>query len=171
MVRSNFFEPGAKQLGRWLGHFLLFGGVWLLLSQFRVDFFLPGIPAAAVAAVSSTLIWRTNGPRLALAALPRYLLHFLWRSLVGGLDVAARAFHPRMPLSLGFLCYRFHSSDETEQVVFSDTVTLMPGTLVVRLDEKEALFHVLSTEASSRKALESEERYLHGLFPGARRDG
>lgn len=171
MLRTSPFNSRSEQLGRWLRHFFLFYGLWLLLCQFRADFLLPGIAAAALAATSSRLIWRKGGRRLSLFGLPGYLLHFLWRSLVGGVDVAARAFHPRLPLSLGFLRYCFRSADGTEQVAFSDAVTLMPGTLVVRLDQKEALFHVLSTETTSREELEEEERHVKGLFQRGGRDG
>lgn len=170
MSRTDPLDREPGQLGRWLRHLLLFYVLWLLLSQFRADFLLPGIPAAAVAAVSSVLIWHKRGRRLSLLALPAYLLHFLWRSLIGGLDVAARAFHPRLPLSPGYLRYRFRSTDETEQVVFSDAVTLMPGTLVVRLDRREALFHALSSDVTSQEELEKEERNLGRLFQQEERD-
>lgn len=154
----------ARLARRWAGRFLVFYGLWLLLSQAQADFLFPGIFAAGVATYASLLIWQAGGRRLNAAALPGYLLHFLWRSFIGGVDVAVRVFHPRLPISPTFLRYRCRAEDENARVLFCDAVSLMPGTLVARLEGKRSLFHLLSSESASEGELEREEIRLARLF-------
>ncbi|HLS67827.1 MAG TPA: Na+/H+ antiporter subunit E [Kiloniellales bacterium] len=164
MPSTDRLHPGRETPANWLLRFLLGYGLWVIVSQFRLDFLLFGILAAAVAASVSMRAWPRRGARLSLLSLPGYLLHFLRGSVVGGLDVAGRAFHPRMPLAPYFLPYHFSSTNRTLQVVLADVVTLMPGTLVVRLDEQRALFHILS-DTMGQAELEAEERHLQPVFP------
>lgn len=42
---------------------------------------------------------------------------FLWRSLLGGIDVAFRAFHPRLPISPAWLVYPVRLSPGTPRVL------------------------------------------------------
>jgi len=144
--------------------FLLFYGLWLLLSGARVDFLLPGLVATALATAASALIWRGGGRRLRFGALLAYLPHFLWRSFAGGLDVAARVFHPRLPIAPAFLSHRCRAEEETARVLFCDAISLMPGTLGARLEGREALVHLLADEAAVRRQLEVEERRVADLF-------
>lgn len=144
--------------------FLLFYGLWLLLSEARADFLAPGLFAAALATAASARIWRSGGRGLRLGRLPAYLPHFLWRSFAGGLDVAARVFHPRLPIAPAFLNHRCRAEEETARVLFCDAISLMPGTLGARLEGREALVHLLADEAAVRRQLEAEEQRVAALF-------
>lgn len=144
--------------------FLLFFGLWLLLSGARVDFLLPGFVATALATAASALIWRSGGRRLRLGALLAYLPHFLWRSFAGGVDVAVRVLHPRMPIAPAFLTHRCSAEEETARVLFCDAISLMPGTLGARLEGREALLHLLADEAAVRQQIRVEERRVAALF-------
>lgn len=144
--------------------FLLFCALWLLLSEARSDFLLPGLAAAALATAASVRIGRPGGGRLRPGALLAYLPHFLWRSLVGGLDVAGRVCHPRLPIDAAFLNHRCRLQGETARAVFCDVVTLMPGTLAASLEGREALLHLLSDDAALRRQLAVEEDWVLRLF-------
>jgi multicomponent Na+:H+ antiporter subunit E len=152
--------------------FALFYGVWLLLSEMRVEFLLPGLLAAALAAGISGRIWRTGGKRLRVTALPLYLPGFLWRSLKGGVDVAWRVLHPRLPIAPAFMRHHCRETDETARVLFCDAMTLMPGSLGIRLEGYDLDLHLLSDEAHLRRGIEAEEQRMLDLFrsPAVRRN-
>lgn len=164
MTRQLQQKWGPDWRSRLCVHFLLFYALWLLLSGARADFLLPGAFAALAAAGVSLTIWKRGGRRLRLLALPRYLLHFLWRSFVGGVDVAWRVFHPRLPVAPGFLTYRCRVPEETQRVLFCDSLSLMPGTLGARLEGGDALIHLLSRQGGEERQLAQEEVEIERLF-------
>lgn len=158
--------PVASLTRSLVPRFLLFYGLWLLLSGARADFLLPGLAASALATAAGAAIWRAGRRRLRLGALLAYLPHFLWRSLAGGFDVALRVLHPRLPIAPRFVQHRCRAEDETARVLFCDVVSLMPGTLGARLQGREALVHLLSDEPAIRDQLAAEEARVRGLFQG-----
>lgn len=164
MPRQAEQRWGPDWFRRLCVHFPLFYALWLLLSGARVDFLIPGVVAALAAAGVSLTIWKRGGRRLRLFAVPRYLLHFLWRSFVGGVDVAWRVFHPRLPVSPEFLSYRCRVSEETQRVLFCDSLSLMPGTLGARLEGGDALIHLLSRAGGEQRRLAQEEEAIARLF-------
>ena len=46
-----------------------------------------------------------------LTAVLSLIPHFLWKSVVAGVDVARRALDPRLPLRTGFVGYRVAISE------------------------------------------------------------
>lgn len=147
-----------------VSRFLLFYGLWLLLSEARPDFLVPGLAAAFLATAASAGIWRAGGRRPRPGALLAYLPHFLWRSFAGGVDVAVRVLHPRMPIAPAFLTHRCSAEEETARVLFCDAISLMPGTLGARLEGREALLHLLADETAVRQQIRVEERRVAALF-------
>ena len=90
--------------GRWLG----FAAFWLALTGGGAV----GLSStASVAVTATTVVQRAAaaarpvparaGDHAALGMVPR----FLWHSLVAGVDVARRAFAPRLPLATGYVVY------------------------------------------------------------------
>lgn len=73
--------------------------------------------------------------RLHPMGLIRFIPFFLTQSLAGGLDVARRAFHPRLPLAPGFIDFPLSLPPGSARLFFVGTVSLLPGTLSVRLLE------------------------------------
>ncbi|NJL50232.1 MAG: Na+/H+ antiporter subunit E [Blastochloris sp.] len=82
-----------------LKRFVLFLGLWVVISLNDPSAYAVGVLAAAAAAAVSLRLLPPKGRRVRLVAALRLAPGFAWRSLLGGLDVAWRAFHPRMPLS------------------------------------------------------------------------
>ena len=54
-------------------------------------------------------------------------VRFLYQSIVAGVDVAWRAFDPRLPLRPGFVRYPVRFPPGTTRNVFAMITSLMPG--------------------------------------------
>jgi multicomponent Na+:H+ antiporter subunit E len=103
-----------------------------------------------------------------LLALGRLAASFLWQSVVGGVDVAWRAFHPRIPLRTGFLPYRVGIPAGPGRSAFGALTSLMPGTLPVGTDTDDALiYHCLDLDQPVAAGLAREE----ALFARVREAG
>lgn len=157
--------PG--RLGAAAQRFVLFLVLWLVLTGSRVELLLPGLAACALAALASDRIWRAGGKRIRLATLPLYLPGFLWRSVLGGVDVAWRVLHPRLPIDPAFVRHRCRDEDETARVLFCDAMTLLPGSLGAGLEGRDVTLHLLSDEPDVRRGIAAEEQRLLRLFHAA----
>src|SRR5262245_43450579 len=85
-----------------------------------------------VAATWTSLRLLPTGPwRFSPVDLMRLALRFPYQSFVAGLDVARRAFDPRLPLRTGFVAYPVRSPPGTARNVFSSLTSLLPGTVPI----------------------------------------
>jgi multicomponent Na+:H+ antiporter subunit E len=144
-------------------------GFWLLLSAPLAGQSLEGLApdlvvgalAAAWATWVSLRLLPPAGGRIRPLALGRLAGSFLWQSLVGGLDVALRAFRPRMPLRPGFLAYRVGLPPGPGRESFGALTSLMPGTVPVGTDASDALvYHCLDLDQPVAVGLAREEALL-----------
>ena len=104
---------------------------------------------------------------LLLTLLPR----FLWQSLKAGVDVARRAFSPRMALATGFVRYPVGLPRGSARNAFELIVSLMPGSVPTDEDEASIEFHCLDIEQPVVEQLAAEElAYAEALVPGRRHD-
>lgn len=145
-----------------LRRFALFFAIWLILSEGAVTGLAPGFLAAAGAAwMSLSLVPRRGAGLVGLATL---LPHFVWRSLVGGADVAWRALHPAMPMNPGWLTHPTRLEPGMARVALGSEVSLLPGTLVA--GSRGDALHVHSLDATQDVAavLSDEERRMAALF-------
>jgi multicomponent Na+:H+ antiporter subunit E len=118
--------------------------LWLVLAGFN-----PGdLPAAAVAVAAAT--WTSlrllppDGSRLSLPGIAKLVLRFPGQSLTAGIDVARRAFDPRLPLHPGFVTVPLRLPPGTQRDAFCAYASLLPGTLPVETnDDGTLLVHCL----------------------------
>jgi len=89
---------------------------------------------------------------------------FLWRSLYGGVDVARRALHPRLPISPEMYHHRWRLPPGLPQVFMANTVSLLPGTLSAELGDEFLYVHVLDQTGAFASELMILEEYVAGLF-------
>lgn len=141
--------------------FGLFLGLWLLLS----DAALAGLPFGLLAAAAATWASMRLMPgqvRMAPLALLRLAVHVAWQALKGGMDVAARAFNPALPLRPGLLRYTPLQAPGTGRDVFTALASLAPGSLPAGLDaEGRLVVHALDIGQVVTDDLAVLER-LHG---------
>lgn len=137
---------------------------WVLSEGVLADWPLVSL-FALLATTSSLVLLPPASVRLRPLGLVRFLPYFLWQSLLGGLDVARRAFSPRLPLSPGFTEYPLKLRSEAARVFFVWTVSLMPGTASTELLEGTLKLHVLDTAQGVAK-LKGLEARVARLFAG-----
>lgn len=151
---------GRVTLARFCFFTLAFFALWAILAGGRG--WSAGAPFVVLAAVTSCLVAPMS--RWSLAGLARFLPYFLWNSLRGGVDVASRILHPKLPIKPGLVYYELQLSDTAARVMMANTVTLLPGTLSANLDNHVLVIHVLNADASFDDMLGSVERRVADLF-------
>jgi multicomponent Na+:H+ antiporter subunit E len=174
--------PSARvraALARGVGLF----GFWLLLagpgaldgvtgsqpgavSSLAGDLVLGLLSAVAATWVSLCLLPPTSG-RIHYALLARLGARFLGQSFVAGMDVARRAFDPRLPLRPGFLAYLLRIRTEAGRAVFGAYTSLMPGTLPVGSESDGAMvYHCLDLDQPISAGLAKDEALITRVRTG-----
>jgi multicomponent Na+:H+ antiporter subunit E len=148
---------------------VLFLGFWLLLARLwgnapwteAIADLTVGVLAAAWATWVSLRLLPPVPGRLRLGALARFAGHFLWQSFIAGVDVARRAFDPRLPLKPGYLAYPVRLPAGPGRAAFGAITSLMPGTLPVGTDANDALvYHCLDLDQPVAAGLARDEELL-----------
>lgn len=128
---------------------------------------LIGLPAAALAAWVSIRLFPPSRTRPRLMGLLSLGWHFLRNSIVAGVDVAMRAFHPRLPLRTGFLTYECRIPAGSRRDLFLSMGSLMPGSLPVAEDEDgRIVLHCLDTEQPLAGQMADHEARLVSALGG-----
>lgn len=144
---------------------VFFAAIWLILTGADPGGIAIGIVAVA-AATGLSLALMPPRAGLALWPLAVMLPGFLWRSLLGGVDVARRVFNPRMPLAPGWKIMRTRLPDGGKAALGGE-FSLMPGTLVAGSKGDRLLIHMLDTGQDIAGDIAREE----ACFARALRDG
>jgi multicomponent Na+:H+ antiporter subunit E len=142
----------------------LFAGLWWLITQGRPEAWLIGVPAAVLAAYTSTRLGAPARPRLDLRGLPAFAALFLRESVHGGLDVAYRTLQPQLRIAPGFHRYRLHTRHPAARVLLVNCIGLLPGTLAASLDGDHAELHLLDASQDPAAQLHRLERAICRLF-------
>lgn len=137
--------------------FVLFAVLWIVLTGAYPGGLYFALPATLAATWASL---KTLPPRdrsgSALAAL-RLAIGFLWQSVFGGIDVARRAFDPRMPLAPGWRLVRTRLPEGGARVALASEISLLPGTLAAGSRGDDLLVHCLDTRQDVAAATLREE--------------
>ncbi|MCU0923811.1 MAG: Na+/H+ antiporter subunit E [Burkholderiaceae bacterium] len=138
---------------------LLYFGVWIVVDQSAkpANLAVGVLTCLAAVWVSLKLLPPTRG-RVRLGRLLMLLPRFLWQSLVAGIDVARRAFAPRLDLQPGFIEYRTQLPPGSARNAFELIASLMPGTVPSNEGPKHIEFHCLDTRQPVAEQLAAEER-------------
>jgi multicomponent Na+:H+ antiporter subunit E len=145
-----------------------FALLWAVLTG--ADFRNPLLALSSVgAAIAASLwLWPPGGPPVRWRHLPTLVAYFLWRALVGGVDVARRALSPAMPLEGHLVEYDSRLGDERARVLFAWMIGLMPGTACVGLEGSALTVHVIDRRAYDADDLRALEIRLAAVFTGSR---
>ena len=144
--------------------------VWVVLIGTSPSDLATGVLAAAAATRISLVLLPPGPRRVRLTVVLSLIPHFLWKSVVAGVDVARRALDPRLPLRLGFVAYpeRFRSGPARN--AFASYTSLLPGTLSVEDDGETLLCHCLDIGQPVAAELASEEAALAQALGGHNAD-
>ena len=110
------------------------------------DLVLGAICAVFVAVITVSLLGRALNPRITpavLLRLPVFTVRLLWEIIKANYDVAKIILNPRLPIDPGIVEYRTYLPDDLPRTVFSDSITLTPGTVTVELEKDLLKVHCL----------------------------
>jgi multicomponent Na+:H+ antiporter subunit E len=142
----------------------LFALVWLVITGGAAADRWAGVAGLTLAAVGAAMLPARPWIWVRPLAAARFAFHFLASALLGGIDVALRAVHPRMPLAPGFQMHRLRLPPGTARVMLTNTMSLMPGTLSADLRDDELTLHVLDTRRPIQAQLQRFEQLVAGVF-------
>jgi len=141
---------------------LLFALIWWILTDGVAASWLIGVPAVVLAvAASITLVPPVP---MAWSEVLRFMPFFLRHSLLGGVDVARRAFQPSLPIDPDLIEYPLRLPPGLPQVFMANTVSLLPGTLCTALDHNVLKVHVLDRQTDFLAELQMVEQRVSRLF-------
>ncbi|MDZ4349290.1 MAG: Na+/H+ antiporter subunit E [Xanthomonadaceae bacterium] len=136
--------------------------LWAALDGFEnlgfgLLFALLGATAGAWLAPSHVYPWRP-------LRLFEFALYFARASFLGGLDVAARALHPALPVAPCLRDIPLRLPPGLPRTLFVGVVSLLPGTLSARLDVAREVLTVHALTPASLDGLDDLERRVARLF-------
>lgn len=140
----------------------LFSLIWWFLTDGAASSWWIGVPTILVAVVTSVAL--IPPVRLVWYEWLRFIPFFLMRSLIGGTDVAWRAFHFRMPIDPDLIEYSLRLPPGLSRVFMIDTVNLLPGTLSTVLERNTMKVHVLDRNKDFIAEIEAVEQSVARLF-------
>lgn len=161
---SGFALPRLWSSGRFLPRFGLFGLVWFLLTGADAASWVVGGPVILLAVAVSLALAGPASDSPALSGLFPFGLFFLRQSLLSGIDVMRRALSPGLLLNPGLVTYDSFLPPGPALVLFVNTISLLPGTLSVDLDDHTVLVHALDVELPVWASLQNLEGRIAALF-------
>ncbi len=133
--------------------------LWVLLMG-GLDHLAFGVATAALAAWCSVRLQAAGQPGLRALGLVAMAPRFLWQSLVAGVDVARRAFDPRLPLNPGLVVYRPQLPPGSARSLFTAYTSLLPGTVPCGDADGGVVYHCLDINQPIVDQLAAEEARL-----------
>ena len=137
---------------------------WWALTQGAYDSWQVGLPTILTAIFIEYRLSPPKGNRWSLSGFLFYALYFLKLSITGGIDVAWRTYHPRLPLNPAMVEYPLRLTSEVARNLFVGTVSLLPGTLSAELGTQSLVVHVLDIDRPFNQELKLIEDRVAAVF-------
>ncbi|MBO9648685.1 MAG: Na+/H+ antiporter subunit E [Variovorax sp.] len=153
--------PAATVARTVLSRAALFFGLWLvLLPSLKPADLAVGLLATAAATWTSARLMPPEVGYVRLLPLLAFVPHFLWQSVMAGVDVARRAMSPSMPIKAGFVTCPVSLPPGLARNDFVSIMSLMPGSVPVGETEDSVIYHCLDTDQPLAKTMAKEEQLL-----------
>jgi multicomponent Na+:H+ antiporter subunit E len=152
----------------------LFVVLWVVLTDGAGRNPAVALATIAAATAASLWLWPPRPRRIRWSRVPVLLAYFAWHALRGGIDVAARALSPVLPIHAAVIRYESRLAGDTARVLLAWMVGLMPGTACVGLDGTTLSVHVIDRRTYGPADLRHLERRIRDVFgpddgrPGSR---
>lgn len=143
----------------------IFALLWLIAAEGRLDAW--PLALAGIAGATAASLWLLPAktlPAISPGGLLRFLAYFVHQSLAGGFQVAWLAVQPRPALRPALIELRLTQPPGLPRLLFTAALSLMPGTLGVRLQGDTLLVHVLDRQQPLQAELLAER--VAGVFGG-----
>lgn len=136
---------------------LLYTSLWALLTGNQGW----GFGALFIAlALFCTINSGLRGPSVSLRHLPAFLIYFLNRLFVGGIDVAGRTLSPAQAIKPAWVSYTLQTADTQTQLALSAIVGLLPGTLAASIENNHMKVHLLDSDQPWQRDIAMLEQHL-----------
>jgi multicomponent Na+:H+ antiporter subunit E len=122
------------------------------------------IAIIVLASITSVYLLPLRSWHWRLTGLIRFIPYFLWQSFLGGFDVARRALQSNMRLSPGFYQYTTRLPAGLPQVFMVWTISLLPGTASVTLENDQITIHALNDDANIEGEMQDLEKRINRIF-------
>ena len=153
-----------------LGLFLF--AIWLLLSgHFTPLMLVLGVLSTLLVVLLATRADLIDRETQLILLKPSVLLYWFWLSkeiIKSNIDVARRILNPRLPISPNVFTVRAFQKTELGRVTYANSITLVPGTVAMDVDEDVITVHALTQDAAANlKRGEMNRRVCNaeGIFP------
>lgn len=140
------------------------GVLWWILTEGRPGGVVPSGLVVLASTLSSYWMIAPGGAGWRPQGLLRFVPFFLVQSVRGGVDVALRAFHPRLPILTGLVDYPLRIPDGLPRVFFINALSLLPGTVSAELRGDRLTVHLLDRRLSTGGRIEALEDRVAALF-------
>lgn len=135
----------------------IFFALWLVLTGADTGGLILGAVTAAGAAWISLRLLPYGGASIGILALLSLVPGFALRSMQGGIDVAWRALHPRLPVKPGWLVWKTRLPPGGARVGFGLEMSLLPGSLIAGTRNESIYVHCLDIDKDVMRDLAAEE--------------
>jgi multicomponent Na+:H+ antiporter subunit E len=147
-----------------LNRSVIFALLWITLTGGAVDALVYGGLAVVAATRLSLGLYPVDQPAIVLWRVAWFLPRFLPQAVMGGLDVARRAFDPRLPIEPGWVRSRLTNRNEAAGVLLGGVVSILPGSLAAGPGDEAMDVHFLNVTTYSPERMQADERLVLGLF-------
>lgn len=146
--------------------------IWLLLSGHYTPLLLVlGVLSTLLVVLLATRADLIDRDTQIILLKPSILLYWLWlgREIIkSNVDVARRILDPRMPISPNIFTVRAAQKTDLGRVTYANSITLVPGTVAMDVDEDVITVHALTQAAAAdlkRGEMNRRVCSAEGIFP------
>lgn len=162
-ARAKGENIGIRSRGTWAAQgFIVLFSLWLVFDG------LDGWPAGVLAALigGGLAAWLADSKPFWWnpLRLVEFAGFFLFESFRGGIDVAWRSLHPRMPISPRFFEHGIALPEGQPSTLLISTISLLPGTLSAELVRGENVLVVHTLADGGEQSVARLERRIARLF-------
>ncbi|MDO6822775.1 Na+/H+ antiporter subunit E [Marinobacter sp. 1_MG-2023] len=153
-----------KTVATILGRVILLLLVWWAFTEGDVSGIGFGLVIAILVAAVSMRLYPRGTARIRPVQLWLFVLFFLGRSVVAGIDVARRVLSPSLPVDPGYFTVHLTLPEGSPRWLLANALSLMPGTLSVSLDGPRLELHCLDTQSSVEEDVRAAEQKVARVF-------
>jgi multicomponent Na+:H+ antiporter subunit E len=133
--------------------YLFLFAIWLLLSGHYTPLLLTlGALSTLLVVVLTTRAELIDQETQLVLLKPSVLFYWIWlgREIIkSNIDVACRILNPALPISPTLFTIRSGQKTELGRVTYANSITLVPGTVTVDIDEDVFTVHALTQAAAA----------------------